>query len=299
MKGCETMLTPVDIENKDFKKVMRGYDIYEVESFIKDIVTDYEKLYRENANMKEKIEMLTSSLTNYRAMEETMQNAMIVAQSTAEDIKKNAFEKANNIVTEAEFKAKETVKAAEKEIAELSNKYQNLKSEIDSFKNRIKGLIVTYDKLLDDFPKSETGKASEIKIEDAKVETKEEIKEEIKEEAVQEIEAAKEEPIVLEQEKEIKPERDIYEELKKVSKRENRDEEIQPQNPRLDKQNALLDEILTNREKSAPTKAEERVNPFKAQNAESGAVREVVINLSRDGEKKGGSYYDVFKDDSL
>ena len=64
MKGCETMLTPVDIENKDFKKVMRGYDIYEVESFIKDIVADYEKLYRENANMKEKIEMLTSSLTN-------------------------------------------------------------------------------------------------------------------------------------------------------------------------------------------------------------------------------------------
>ncbi len=289
------MLTPVDIENKDFKKVMRGYDIYEVESFIKDIVTDYEKLYRENANMKEKIEMLTSSLTNYRAMEETMQNAMIVAQSTAEDIKKNAFEKANNIVTEAEFKAKETVKAAEKEIAELSNKYQNLKSEIDSFKNRIKGLIVTYDKLLDDFPKSETGKTSEIKIEEAKAE----IKEEIKEEAAQEIEAAKEEPTALEQEKEIKPERDIYEELKKVSKRENREEEIKPQNPRLDKQNALLDEILTNREKSAPTKAEERVNPFKAQNAESGAVREVVINLSRDGEKKGGSYYDVFKDDSL
>ena len=70
------MLTPVDIENKDFKKVMRGYDVYEVESFIKDIVADYEKLYRENANMKEKIEMLTSSLTNYRAMEETMQNAI-------------------------------------------------------------------------------------------------------------------------------------------------------------------------------------------------------------------------------
>lgn len=289
------MLTPVDIENKDFKKVMRGYDIYEVESFIKDIVADYEKLYRENANMKEKIEMLTSSLTNYRAMEETMQNAMIVAQSTAEDIKKNAFEKANNIVNEAELKAKETVKAAEKEIAELSNKYQNLKSEIDSFKNRIKGLIVTYDKLLDDFPKSETGKVSEIKTEETKAEAKEEIKEEI----AQEIETAKEEPIVLEQEKEVKPQRDIYEELKKVSKRENREEEIKPQNPRLDKQNALLDEILTNREKPVKTKAEERANPFKAQNAESGAVREVVINLSRDEEKKGGSYYDVFKDDSL
>lgn len=49
------MLTPVDIENKEFNKSFRGYDIDEVEEFLQTLVTDYEKLYRENASLKEKM----------------------------------------------------------------------------------------------------------------------------------------------------------------------------------------------------------------------------------------------------
>lgn len=275
------MLTPVDIENKDFKKVMRGYDIYEVESFIKDVVSDYEKLYRENSNMKEKIEMLTTSITNYRSMEETMQSAMIVAQTTADDIKKNAMEKANNIVTEAEIKAKETVRRCEQEIADLNAKYKTLQGEIDSFKNRIKALIMTYDKLLDDFPKH-----SEIKAqaeEDILPEKQEEVKQQAEPTAEQKYET---EPAAAQ-----KPS-DIYEELKKVNKRESDPKDMMPQNPRLDKQNALLDEIL------GKEKTEEKEPPFKKMEG-GGEVREVVINLSGNGSDAKGSYYDVFKDNTL
>ncbi len=288
MKGCEYMLTPVDIENKDFKKVMRGYDIYEVESFIKDVVSDYEKLYRENSNMKEKIEMLTTSIANYRAMEETMQNAMIVAQSTSDDIKKNAVQKANNIIAEAEIKAKETVNAAEKEISDLKAKYQSLKAEIDGFKSRMKALILTYDKLLDDFPKNDASLAS-AEIEDKQIDIAEPIesKDEVREESVPAHKVtAKEEPVHAYQDKPS----DIYEELKKVNKREQNQEEAS-QNPRLDKQNAILEEILTkNKEKSAAPVQETE---------ERGAVREVVINLSNKEEKESGAYYDVFKDPTL
>ena len=46
------MLTPVDIENKEFTKTFRGYDVYEVDEYMKDLVADYEKLYRENAELK-------------------------------------------------------------------------------------------------------------------------------------------------------------------------------------------------------------------------------------------------------
>lgn len=277
------MLTPVDIENKDFKKVMRGYDVYEVESFIKDIVSDYEKLYRENSTMKDKIEMLSSSLTNYRNMEETMQNAMIVAQTTSEDIKRTAIDKANNILAEAELKAKNTVASAEKEIADLKAQYQSLKGEIDTFKSRIKALLLTYDKLLDDFPKSEMPSIKE----DIEVIVAE--KNEIK---------MPEAPKMSETEEETKAVPDIYEALKNVHKREQNEKDMMPQNPSLDKQNALLDEIL-----SSP-KPEDKKSPFKDIREEKsakeempketkGSVREVVINLGQ------GQSYDVFKDDTL
>ncbi len=47
------MLTPLDIENKEFKKEMRGYSIAEVNSFMDEIVGDYDKLYQDNAVAKQ------------------------------------------------------------------------------------------------------------------------------------------------------------------------------------------------------------------------------------------------------
>lgn len=278
------MLTPVDIENKEFKKAMRGYDVYEVESFIKDIVGDYERLYRENANMKEKIEMLTSSLSNYRAMEETMQNAMIVAQSTAEDIKKTAYDKAGAIVKEAEIKAKESIAAAEKSVEELNVSYRNLKNEVSGFKNRIKAIIMTYDKLLDDFPKNIEEKATKTEDEKPK---EPEITETAKEK--QAFEASKISHETKTEAKEAEP-HDIYEELKKVAKRETKPEDMLPENPHLKKQNQILDEILTRKPQAE--------QPQKSDKAEGEGVREVVINLSKDGKEKN-TYYDVFNDPNL
>ena len=48
-------LTPMDINNKEFKKIIRGYNPEEVDEFLDKIVEDYEALYKENANLKEKV----------------------------------------------------------------------------------------------------------------------------------------------------------------------------------------------------------------------------------------------------
>ena len=47
------MITPVDLENKEFKKGFRGYDIDEVETFLTELSKDYAKIYRENASLKD------------------------------------------------------------------------------------------------------------------------------------------------------------------------------------------------------------------------------------------------------
>ena len=48
-------LTPVDITNKEFRKMLRGYDPEEVDEFLDQIVEDYEELFKENSLLKEKI----------------------------------------------------------------------------------------------------------------------------------------------------------------------------------------------------------------------------------------------------
>ena len=52
------MLTPLDIENKKFsKQMMNGYSVEEVDEFLDEMTADYEKLYKETTENKNKIEV--------------------------------------------------------------------------------------------------------------------------------------------------------------------------------------------------------------------------------------------------
>lgn len=165
------MLTPVDIENKEFGKAFRGYDIDEVEEFLQNLVVDYEKLYRENASLKEKNAMLQETIGNYRGMEETMQNAIIAAQRTAEDIKRNAYHRAENITREAQTRANESIASADKTIQELENSYLALQGEVDAYRARMRSLLETNLKLLDDMPRVEIKSIDRVKIDPVTIES--------------------------------------------------------------------------------------------------------------------------------
>lgn len=170
LKGGPAVLTPVDIENKEFGKSFRGYDIDEVEEFLQVLVADYEKLYRENASLKEKNAMLQETIGNYRGMEETMQNAIIAAQRTAEDIKRNAYHRAENITREAQTRANESIASADKTIQELENSYLALQGEVDAYRARMRSLLETNLKLLDDMPRVEIKTIERVKLDPVTIE---------------------------------------------------------------------------------------------------------------------------------
>lgn len=146
------MLTPVDIENKEFSRVFRGFDTYEVEEFMRTLVTDYEKLYRENGELKEKNILLTEAISKYESMEEQLQSAILVAQQTAEQVKQNAYERAETIVKDAERRAAEAVDQANHSIRNLEKAYLTMQQEMNSFKAKMSALLTTYMKLLEDLP---------------------------------------------------------------------------------------------------------------------------------------------------
>ncbi len=153
------MLTPVDIENKEFTKAFRGYDICEVEEFMKTLVADYEKLYRENGELKEKNAMLNDAIGSYKGMEETMQNAILVAQKTSEDIKQNAYERAETIVKDAERRASEAMNNANHSIATLEKAYLSLQRDMNGFRAKMSTLLSTYMRLLEDGEDEKTEKS--------------------------------------------------------------------------------------------------------------------------------------------
>jgi cell division initiation protein len=135
------MLTPMEIHNKEFKKVMRGYKEEEVDEFLDRVVTDFEKLYRENGELKDKLSVINDKVDSYNLMEKTLQNTLVVAQTTAEDVVVNSRKKAEVILKEAEEQAKRIIEDANKSVVDVHREYENLKKEVQVFKTRFKTLL--------------------------------------------------------------------------------------------------------------------------------------------------------------
>ena len=145
------MLTPLDIQKQDFGVKLRGYNADEVDDFLDLVGADYEKLYRENKELKDKITVLNKSIEEYKGLELSLRNALLYAQNTAEDMMKNASEKAQNILHEAETKASDVYRQAEQETRDKSQELANLKTQIDAYKTKMKsfcnGMLEMLDKI--------------------------------------------------------------------------------------------------------------------------------------------------------
>lgn len=107
------MITPMDIHNKTFSRKLRGYAEDEVNSFLEEVVSDYERIYREHREMEEQMDTLKTKLANYEKMEATMSATLVMAQETAENVKQNAQKEADLIIREAKAQAAQIVSDAD------------------------------------------------------------------------------------------------------------------------------------------------------------------------------------------
>mgnify|MGYP000915231137 FL=1 len=121
------MITAMEIRNQQFGKSLRGYNQDEVKNFLMQLAQDYENLYSQNANLKESVQRLEAELLKYHKIEDTMNNSLIFAQQTAEDMKTNARREAELILEDAK-----------KRIAELLMVYQEVIKRLSLFNTELK-----------------------------------------------------------------------------------------------------------------------------------------------------------------
>ena len=107
------MITPMDIHNKTFSKGLRGYSEEEVNDFLRQIVTDYEQIYREHREMEEEMDQMKVKLANYEKISDTMTATLQLAKDTAENVKKNAKRNADILISNAKMEGDRQVKDAE------------------------------------------------------------------------------------------------------------------------------------------------------------------------------------------
>ena len=164
------MITPLDIQSKEFKKTLSGYKSKDVDEFLDNINDDYERLYRENIELKDKIGILTDQIRQYNNLEETLKSTLVMAQSTADDVTSSARKKAELIIEDAEIHAKNLINDAQDHVKEINREYDYLKKEMFIFKTRYQSFIQAQLISLEEFYRDYEDKEIEMLIETEEIE---------------------------------------------------------------------------------------------------------------------------------
>lgn len=111
---------------------------------------DYGKLYKENAELKAQREELDSNVGKYKNIENTIQNTLIMAQKTADEVQEVAKKQAEQIVKDAEFQAKNSVEELNTQILLKQKELEDLKKQFDVYKAKMESLLISQLELLKD-----------------------------------------------------------------------------------------------------------------------------------------------------
>lgn len=146
-------LTPMDINNKEFKKALRGYNADEVDEFLDEVVDNYEELYKENANLKEKLANLNERVDHYSKIETTIQNTLILAQNAAEQAKNSAQKEAELMLKNANESAQKLTDKAHSDVIQINDEYEKVKQEFIKFRAKYRNFMNTQLETFDDLEK--------------------------------------------------------------------------------------------------------------------------------------------------
>lgn len=148
-------ITPMDIQEQQFKTVFRGYERNEVDAFLDTVSKDMEDLIRENSYVKEELDRLNAEIERLKEMEDTLKDTVIAAQKMSEDFKENARREAENIVEAARVQAEKIVLTAENRVSQLSAELARINGRVVEIKEVIKGMLTGFLENMDKVAKYE------------------------------------------------------------------------------------------------------------------------------------------------
>ncbi len=142
-------LTPLEIQQQQFKVKFRGFDIQEVDNFLEQMASEYEAFQNENIILQEQISKLEAEIKGFKSREDTFKRAMANSQKVLEQMKENARKSAELILSHAEVKAEKLLNKAHNRLAQLHEDTAELKRQRMQIEIQIRSIIETYTKLLD------------------------------------------------------------------------------------------------------------------------------------------------------
>ena len=135
------MITPLDIQNKEFGKSVNGYKKDDVDEFLDLLTVDFEKLVNENAKLKAENTKLTSDLEKYRGSENAVVETLEAAKALMGDISASAEKRAELLLKNAKLDAELITREARESIEKLTEESALLRNRFIAFQAKYRSFL--------------------------------------------------------------------------------------------------------------------------------------------------------------
>jgi cell division initiation protein len=111
--------TPVEIRHVKLQRGLLGYRQEPVDRLLTEIASSFEDVWRERADLADRIDGLESELARYKELEELVRATLVSAERAAHELRDQAKREAETIITEARAEAREIGRTMREENEEL------------------------------------------------------------------------------------------------------------------------------------------------------------------------------------
>lgn len=134
-------LTSLDIHHKEFRHSLRGYAEDEVDKFLDEVADEFERLLKENIDLSEQLQAASARLRDFELKESAVNNAIIAAQTAADDMRNKANIEADTVLKDAEIKAKDIIHNALARKQQVAAELVRIKQAEEEFRARFKSVL--------------------------------------------------------------------------------------------------------------------------------------------------------------
>jgi cell division initiation protein len=134
-------LTPLDIREQQFRRVMRGLDPEEVETFLATVATELESIVSEHKELRQRVVELEEKINEYRSMEKALRDTLLTAEKVMGDAKESAQREAALIIREAELAAQRATARLSQDLVDLRQELTDLRRMKDAYMSRVRWLL--------------------------------------------------------------------------------------------------------------------------------------------------------------
>jgi len=142
-------ITPIEIQQHQFKTRMLGYDSSAVDLFLEMVADELERLHKQNHELKESLVRTRTALDQMKDREHSLQQTLMTAQQVTEELKSTARKEAEVVMVDARMQGEQIVRSADERRLQLIREIQEIKRQKISFECGLRALIDGHMKLLD------------------------------------------------------------------------------------------------------------------------------------------------------